>query len=157
MKLKTIESFKVNHDKLQKGMYVSRTDGSIITYDIRMKRPNNPENDYLPNAAMHTIEHLFASFARSTKYSDNVIYIGPMGCRTGFYFLVRDKISRNEALEIVQDTMEFIKNFEGRIPGADRIECGNYKEHDLEGAKAIARDMSEVLKDWNTEKMIYEQ
>ena len=155
--MKTIASFKVNHNILQKGMYISRIDGDVVTYDVRMKRPNNEENDYLPNAAMHSFEHLFATYARNTKYADNIIYIGPMGCRTGFYFLVRDKISHKEALEIIKESFEFIKNFEGKIPGVSKEECGNYKSHDLNGAKAIAVDMLEVLKDWTEEKMVYEK
>ncbi len=155
--MKTIESFKVNHNILQKGMYISRIDGDIVTYDIRMKRPNNPENDYLENASMHTFEHLFATYARNSKYSENIIYVGPMGCRTGFYFLVRDKISHQEALDLFRDALNFIKDFVGQIPGTTKIECGNYLEHDLGGAKAIAEDMSKVLKDWTVEKMSYEQ
>lgn len=155
--METIASFKVNHNKLKKGMYISRIDGDIVTYDIRMKKPNNEENDYLQNASMHSFEHLFATYARNTKYSENIIYIGPMGCRTGFYFLVRNKISNEEALEIIKESFEFIKNFEGKIPGTNKEECGNYLEHDLEGAKSIASDMLEVLKDWTEEKMIYEQ
>ena len=155
--METIASFKVNHDKLQKGMYISRIDGDIVTYDIRMKRPNNKENDYLPTPASHTFEHLFATYARNTEFANNVIYIGPMGCRTGFYFLVRDKINHEQALKIIQDCMEFIINFEGKIPGSNKEECGNYKEHNLEGAKAVARDMKIVLQNWTTEKMIYEE
>ncbi len=153
--MKRIASFSVNHNILEKGMYISRIDGDIVTYDIRMKKPNN--GDYLKNAAMHTFEHLFATFARNTKFSENIIYIGPMGCRTGFYFLVRDKINKEEALKIIKDSFEFIKNFEGEIPGAKKEECGNYLEHDLEGAKEIATDMLEVLKNWNAEKMEYEK
>ena len=155
--MKTIASFKVNHNILQKGMYISRIDGDIVTYDIRMKRPNNEENDYLPNAAMHSFEHLFATYARNTKYADNIIYIGPMGCRTGFYFLVRDNMNHQQALDLLRESFDFISKFEGKIPGTNKIECGNYLEHDLEGAKAIAKDMLEVLKNWTTEKMQYEQ
>lgn len=153
--MKTIESFKVNHNTLEKGMYISRIDGDIVTYDIRMKKPNG--GDYLKNAAMHTFEHLFATYARNTEFAQNVIYIGPMGCRTGFYFLVRNVITHAESLKIIQDCFEFIKNFNDEIPGTKKEECGNYLEHDLEGAKEIAADMSEVLKNWNTEKMTYEK
>lgn len=153
--MKTIASFKVNHDTLTKGMYISRIDGDAVTYDIRMKLPNN--DDFLSTGEAHTFEHLFATFARNTKYSDNIIYVGPMGCRTGFYFIVRDKISHTEALKIVKDTCDFIKDFEGKIPGSDKSECGNYLDHDLDGAKATAKDMSEVLKDWSEEKMNYEE
>ena len=155
--MKTIASFTVNHDILEKGMYISRIDGDVITYDIRMKKPNNEENDYLENAAMHSFEHLFATYARNTKYSDSIVYIGPMGCRTGFYFLVRDKISHSEALQIIKESLNFIKNFEGKIPGTNKIECGNYKEHNLESAKVIAIDMLDVLKDWTDEKMVYKE
>lgn len=155
--MKKIASFTINHDVLEKGMYISRVDGDVVTYDIRMKKPNNPENDYLSNGTMHTIEHIFATFARNSEFSDDIVYVGPMGCRTGFYFLVRDKISHEQALDLVKKTFAFIKDFEGEIPGATRIECGNYKEQDLNGAKGTAAYMLEVLKDWNTEKMTYEQ
>ena len=131
--MKKIASFSVNHDKLKKGMYVSRIDGDVVTYDLRMKVPN--AGDYLSNGALHTFEHLFATYARNSALSDSVIYVGPMGCRTGFYFL---------------------RDFEGEIPGSRREECGNYKEHDLKGAKETAVDMLEVLKDWTPEKMEYE-
>lgn len=151
--MEKIESFKINHDTLQKGMYISRIDGDIVTYDIRMKRPNM--NDFLSNATMHTFEHLFATYARNTEFQDKIVYVGPMGCRTGFYFLVRDSISHAQALNILIESLKFIKDFEGKIPGTNKEECGNYLEHDLEGAKDIAVEMLEVLKDWNEDKMYY--
>lgn len=153
--MKKIASFTVNHNKLNKGMYISRIDGDVVTYDIRMKKPNN--NDFLPNGSMHTFEHLFATYVRNTKYADDIIYVGPMGCRTGFYFLVRDNISHTEALNLLKECFAFIKNFEGEVPGTKPEECGNYLEHDLQGAKAVAEDMAEVLKDWTEEKMTYEK
>ena len=155
--METIASFKINHDKLKKGMYISRIDGDAVTYDIRMKLPNNEENDYLSTGVAHTIEHLFATYARNTKYSKNIIYIGPMGCRTGFYFIVRDKVQHDEAIKIVKASMDFIKDFEGKIPGSNKQECGNYLDHDLKGAKFIASDMSQILKDWKLENLQYEQ
>lgn len=155
--MKRIASFSVNHDKLKKGMYISRIDGDIVTYDIRMKKPNNPENDYLENGTMHTFEHLFATYVRNTKFANDIIYVGPMGCRTGFYFLTRDSISHNEALSLIKDTFDFIKNFEGEIPGTKREECGNYKEHNLQGAKSTAIDMLNVLENWTEDKMTYEE
>lgn len=151
--MKTIASFTVNHDTLEKGMYISRIDGDVVTYDIRMKKPNG--GDYLTTPAAHTIEHLFATYARNTAEQEQVIYVGPMGCRTGFYFLTRDVISSQRAIEIVRETMDFIINFEGEIPGNTSRECGNYLEHDLEGAKAIARDMKAVLKAWKKENLQY--
>lgn len=151
--MKRIASFSINHDILKKGMYVSRIDGDVITYDIRMKVPNM--GDYVPNPALHTFEHLFATYARNSKYSDQVIYVGPMGCRTGFYFLLRDTVSKQEAIDLVRESFEFISKFEGDIPGATHRECGNYLEHDLEGARKVAVDMLEVLKDWTPDDMRY--
>lgn len=153
--MKKIASFSVNHDKLEKGMYISRIDGDVVTYDIRMKKPNNPENDYLENGTMHTFEHLFATYVRNTKFANDIIYVGPMGCRTGFYFLTRDSISHDEALSLIKNTFEFIKNFDEEIPGTKKEECGNYKEHNLQGAKATATDMLEVLANWTKDKMTY--
>lgn len=152
--MKTIASFTVDHDKLEKGMYISRVDGDVVTYDIRMKKPNM--GDYLTNGALHTFEHLFATYARNTELSDQVIYIGPMGCRTGFYFLLRDSVSGQTAIDLVKECFRFISSFEGKIPGSERKECGNYLEHDLPGAREIAKDMLNVLEDWTEEKLQYE-
>ena len=155
--MERIASFCVDHTRLLPGMYLSRQDGAdgeILTWDIRMKQPN--KGSYLSPAAAHTIEHLFATYARNSQYKDGVIYVGPMGCRTGFYFLLRDNVSRLDALHLVQESFAFIRDFEGEIPGSRREECGNYKEHDLKGAKETAVDMLEVLKDWTPEKMEYE-
>ncbi len=151
--MKQIASFTVNHDTLEKGMYISRIDGDVITYDIRMKKPNG--GDYLPTPAAHTIEHLFATWARNTAEEVNIVYVGPMGCRTGFYFLTRDAIPKARAIEIVKESMKFIIGFEGDIPGNTSRECGNYLEHDLTGAKKIASDMAEVLKNWKTADLRY--
>lgn len=152
--MKTIASFSINHDILQKGMYISRVDGDVITYDIRMKRPN--KGDYISNGALHTFEHLFATYARNGKLSDQVIYIGPMGCRTGFYLLLRDTVSHNEALQLVKESFVFIRNFSGDIPGSKHNECGNYLEHDLAGAQEVAEDMLSVLENWTEKNMEYE-
>ena len=151
--MKRIASFSVNHDTLEKGMYVSREDGDVITYDIRMKKPN--AGDYLSSPAAHTIEHLFATYARNSDFTDNVIYVGPMGCRTGFYLLLRYSVSRADAIKLVKDSMAFIKDFTGEIPGSKREECGNYKEHDLQGAKLVAADMLSVLADWQEKNLAY--
>ncbi len=151
--MKTIASFTINHVILKKGMYVSRIDGDVVTYDIRMKIPNM--GDYVSNGALHTFEHLFATYARNSKFADQVIYVGPMGCRTGFYFLLRDSVSKADAIALVKESFEFIRGFEGDIPGATHKECGNYREHDLPGAKEVAADMLEVLKDWKPEDMRY--
>ena len=152
--MEKIASFTVNHDRLEKGMYVSRKDGDVITYDIRMKKPNS--GDYLGNGELHTFEHLFATYARNSEYGGQVIYVGPMGCRTGFYLLLRDAVSGPEAIRLVKEAFGFIRDFEGEIPGSRREECGNYREHDLAGARRTAEDMLTVLADWTAEKLTYE-
>jgi len=152
--MERIASFSVDHDRLEKGMYISRVDGDVVTYDVRMKKPN--EGDYLAYAAMHTFEHLFATYVRNSEWKDSVIYIGPMGCRTGFYMLLRNSVSKDDAIILVKDAFGFITNFEGAIPGAARKECGNYLEHDLDGAKCTAEDMLIVLQNWTKEKLNYE-
>ena len=151
--MKTIASFTINHDLLDVGMYTSRVDGDVVTYDVRMKKPNAGE--YLEDSGLHTFEHLFATFARNSEYSDSVVYVGPMGCRTGFYFLVRDSISPEKAINIVYDAFCFIADFDGTIPGSERKECGNYVAHDLVAAKKYAQDMLPILRDWTVEKLVY--
>ena len=151
--MKKIASFTVNHDTLTKGMYISRIDGDVVTYDIRMKLPNG--GDYLQMSAAHTIEHLFATYARNSRFGDNIIYVGPMGCRTGFYLLVRDKISHAEAIELVKESMAFVRDYVGEIPGNKKEECGNYLDHDLAGAKAIGADMADVLSNWTVADLQY--
>lgn len=148
-----IASFSVNHDLLEKGMYISRVDGDVVTYDIRMKKPNG--GDYLGYAELHTFEHLFATYARNSAYKDSVVYVGPMGCRTGFYLLLRDTVSSRDTIDLVRQSFSFISEFEGEIPGAKRQECGNWLEHDLAGARRTAADMLAVLENWNTEKLAY--
>lgn len=152
--MEKIASFCVDHDKLKPGIYLSRVDGDIVSYDIRLCVPNS--GNYLPNPAMHTIEHLFATYARNSVYSDNVIYFGPMGCRTGFYFLVRDRIPHAVAIDIIKDVFGKIACFEGEVPGAaSSSECGNYLEHDLAEARKWAKEYSAVISDWTPEKLKY--
>ena len=150
-----IESFKINHDVLTKGLYISRIDGDVVTYDIRAKLPNG--GDYLENGAMHTIEHIFATFVRNSKFSDSVVYFGPMGCRTGFYLLMRDSVSYSDVIALTKDAFKFISEYDGEIPGSTKIECGNYLEHNLEGAKNEASQMADVLKNWQTSDMKYKE
>ena len=151
--MKRIASFCINHDTLTEGMYTSRVDGDVITYDIRMVKPNH--GIYLDPPAAHTFEHLFATYVRNTPYSDEIVYVGPMGCRTGFYFLVRDSMTQETAIRLVQETMQFVRDFTGTIPGSAKEECCHYLSHDLEGAKRIAETMGEVLKNWTPEQLVY--
>lgn len=152
MDLKLIKSFQIDHDKLKPGMYVSRIDGDIVTYDLRMKVPN--AGDYLANPALHTIEHLFATFVRSSDKADKIIYFGPMGCRTGFYFITRD-MSDEDAVELVKKAFDFICKFQGKIPGTERRECGNYRDHDLTGAVKEAKAYKEVLLNCSKDTLTY--
>ncbi len=140
--MKRIASFEIDHNTLTEGIYLSREDGDVRTWDIRFVRPNTPP--FLEMPAVHTIEHLFATYVRNSVFSDHIIYFGPMGCRTGFYFLTRG-MSDADVLSLVQSTLAFIADFEGDIPGASAVECGNWKEHDLPRAKAYAAFMRDVL------------
>lgn len=150
--MEKIASFTVDHTKLMRGMYISRIDGDVVTYDIRTRRPNVEE--VMENGAIHTLEHLFATFVRNSEFKDNIIYFGPMGCRTGFYFLTTG-MTHAQALKLTQDALAFIETFDGEVPGVSAVECGNYLDHNLEGAKKEAADQKEILKNWTTADMIY--
>jgi S-ribosylhomocysteine lyase len=150
MELRKIASFQVDHRKVVPGMYVSRSDGDIVTYDIRMKKPN--AESVLANG--DTIEHLFATYARSSELSGQVVYVGPMGCRTGFYLLVRD-LDKTAAIELVKKSFAFIAAYSGPIPGASEVECGNWKDHDLPGARAEAAKYLAILEGWTASDLKY--
>ena len=137
--MKTIASFEVDHTKLKEGIYLSRKDRDVVTYDLRFIVPNNPENVYMENAAMHTVEHLFAVHARNGKYGENIIYFGPMGCRTGFYLIVFGECHPMELQALLQGMCRFIVTFEGEIPGARPEECGNWHDSDLPMAQYHAK------------------
>ena len=140
--MERIASFCVDHTKLDRGMYLSRQDGDVLTWDIRMKKPNH--GDYLSTGAAHTLEHLFATYARNSAFQDSVIYVGPMGCRTGFYLLTRG-LTPAEALELTVESFRFMAGFEGAVPGASEVECGNYRDMDLPAAKAEADGLQQVI------------
>ena len=151
--MRKIASFTVNHDTLETGVYVSRTDGDAVTYDLRMKKPN--AGSYISPKSLHTIEHLLATYVRNSKYTDDVIYAGPMGCRTGFYLILRDNVSKQELIELLRETFAYIADFTGDIPGNSRIECGNYLEHDLPGAKSEAAAYVRVLANVTPDTLTY--
>ena len=150
--MERIASFCVDHTKLDRGMYLSRQDGDVLTWDIRMKRPNH--GDYLSTGAAHTLEHLFATYARNSAFQDSVIYVGPMGCRTGFYLLTRG-LTPAEALELTVESFRFMAGFEGAVPGASEVECGNYRDMDLPAAKAEAAAMLPVLEALTGDELHY--
>lgn len=151
--LRKIASFTINHDTLIPGMYVSRVDGDCITYDLRLKYPN--QGDFVAQKPLHTIEHLVATCVRSSTWSDQVVYFGPMGCRTGFYLILRDAVSREDAIRLVKEAFTFAANYEGEIPGAKKIECGNYLEHDLPAARAEAVAYVRVLDRCTVDTLTY--
>ena len=142
MEVKKIESFTVDHDKLEPGLYVSRVDGDVTTFDLRTRKPN--QGDYMDNLTMHSVEHMFATYVRNSALSDHVIYFGPMGCQTGFYLLTRD-LSREQVAELVKATLRQIITHTGPVFGAVRKECGNYRNLNLEAAQLECRRYLDVL------------
>ena len=139
--MKKIASFTVNHDTLTEGIYVSRIDGDVTTYDLRTRVPN--AGDYMDNLTMHSVEHMLATHLRNGKIADKIIYFGPMGCQTGFYLLVRDA-DNGEVLEVLKkaiaDTLTATEMY-----GQSRIECGNYKNLSLDAAKAECKRYLDIL------------
>ena len=140
--IKRIASFSINHDKLLPGLYVSRIDGDITTYDLRFRRPNT--DDLISNSALHSLEHLFATYIRNGALSDQIIYFGPMGCQTGFYLLVRHA-DNETVLREVRLTLMRILAHEGPVFGASSRECGNYRNLSAQAAKDEARRYLEAL------------
>lgn len=148
--MEKIKSFTVNHLTLLPGLYVSRVDEmdgfTFTTFDIRVTRPNfEPVMD---TAVCHTIEHLGATYFRNL-YPNDTMYFGPMGCRTGFYLIVKGNITANDYIDKVRECFKFILEFEGTIPGASAIECGNYLDLNLDMAKYYAKKYLEVLDNEN--------
>lgn len=141
--MEKITSFTIDHNVLKKGFYLSRVDKNVFTYDLRFKEPN--KGDYLHIAAMHTIEHLFATVVRNSVYKDKVVYFGPMGCRTGFYLLLFD-MNKDEALALTKECVAKCLELD-TIPGSKKIECGNYRSHNLAAAK---KELSAYLDVLNT-------
>lgn len=141
-KINKIASFTVDHDLLTEGIYVSRIDGDITTYDLRTRVPN--AGDYMDNLTMHSVEHMFATYIRASAISDRVIYFGPMGCQTGFYLLVRNA-DNDETLATVKDVLQKIINHDGEMFGAVKKECGNYLNLDLSSAKVECERYLNIL------------
>ncbi len=150
--MEKIASFQVDHTKFSTGMYISRIDDDIVTYDIRMVKPNG--GVYISSPSLHTIEHLFATYARNSEFGRNIVYVGPMGCRTGFYLLTRG-ISHEDAIKLVREAYTFIADFTGDIPGCSAVECGNYLEHDLESARRDVLPLLDAIKDYTVDMLDY--
>ena len=140
--MKTIQSFTVDHDFIDPGMYISRIDGDITTYDMRTRKPN--ASDYMDNLTMHSLEHMFATYIRNSAIGESVIYFGPMGCRTGFYLLVRD-VDKNVVLKETKKALEDIVSHSGKMFGAERKQCGNFRGLSLKAAQTEAKRFLDVL------------
>ncbi len=157
--MKKIASFTINHLKLEPGIYVSRRDyiGSEVatTFDIRMTRPNY--EPVMNTAEVHTLEHLGATFLRNhDKYSDKVIYFGPMGCRTGFYLILAGNLESKDIVDLVTEMYEFMSEFEGDVPGASARDCGNYLDMNLPMAKYVAkRFLDNTLRNIDEKHLVY--
>lgn len=152
--MKQIASFTVDHTKLLPGLYLSRRDGEITTFDLRFKRPNT--GDLLSNSALHSVEHLIATLLRNSEQQDAVIYFGPMGCQTGFYFLFDShRLSDAEAVELVKHVFRQAGTFNGTMPGKSEKECGNYRNLDLETGQNVCAWYADLIADWTEEKLAY--
>lgn len=154
-----VASFTINHDKMLRGIYVSRKDtlkdNILTTFDIRMKVPN--KEPVMDNSAIHTLEHLMAVYLRENEqWSDKVIYIGPMGCRTGMYLILKGDLEPKNIVGLLKDTFKFIIDFDNEIPATTSKECGNYLDHNLCFAKYESlKYYNEVLLNIKDDNMIY--
>lgn len=157
--MKKIPSFTIDHDKLLRGIYVSRKDSvggdTVTTFDIRMKEPNR--EPALHQGALHTIEHLAATFLRNDKeWQDRIVYWGPMGCLTGNYLLLKGDFESRDIVDLMTRTFRFIADYDGEIPGAAPKDCGNYLLQDLPMARYEAKKyLTEVLEVIKEENLVY--
>lgn len=136
-----IPSFSKNHDTLDTGLHTNMVMHGITTWDLRFKKPN--AGDYISPKALHTIEHLLATTLRNSPRKDDVIYFGPMGCRTGFYLLTVN-LERKDVIPLLKECIDAALAL-NEVPGSKREECGNYLEHDLEGAKCELESYRKIL------------
>ena len=152
--MERIASFTVDHNKLVPGLYYSRRDGSVVTFDLRFKKPNT--GDLLSNAEMHSVEHLIATLLRNSETKDAVVYFGPMGCQTGFYFLFDSALLPvADAISLLQEVFSAAAKFEGEMPGASAVECGNFVNLDVELGKTACGFYADLIRDWTEEKLAY--
>jgi len=152
--MERIASFQVDHNKLRPGLYLSRQDGNVITYDLRFKTPNT--GDLLSNAEMHSVEHIIATLLRNSEQKDAVIYFGPMGCQTGFYFLFDgSQLTHADAIALLQSVFAKGASFDGEMPGKSAVECGNYRNLDVELAKKQCAFYANIIREWSEEKLAY--
>ncbi|HJB30461.1 S-ribosylhomocysteine lyase [uncultured Oscillibacter sp.] len=152
--MERIASFTVDHTTLLPGLYLSRQDGDIVTFDLRFKKPNT--GDLLTNSEMHSAEHLIATLLRNSAEKDAVIYFGPMGCQTGFYFLFDNRLLSCEgAIDLLKEVFAAAADFQGEMPGKSPAECGNYINLDVETGRRVCRFYAALIQDWTVEKLAY--
>lgn len=152
--MERIASFTVDHNTLLPGLYYSRRDGEIVTFDLRFKRPNT--GDLLTNSQMHSAEHLIATLLRNSQDREAVVYFGPMGCQTGFYFLFDNRLlSLEGAIALLQEVFAAGADFQGEMPGKSAAECGNYENLDVETGRAVCRFYADLIRDWTVENLSY--
>ena len=152
--LQRIASFTVDHNKLLPGLYYSRRDGSVVTFDLRFKKPNT--GDLLSNAEMHSVEHLIATLLRNSAAKEAVVYFGPMGCQTGFYFLFDSALlSVGGAVELLKAVFAAAAHYTGEMPGKSAAECGNYRNLDVEVGKRACAFYADLIAHWTEEKLAY--
>lgn len=157
--MEKIASFTVNHILLQPGLYVSRKDAvgaeTVTTFDLRMTSPN--EEPVMNTAEVHTIEHLAATYLRNdAQWGRRVLYFGPMGCRTGFYLLLKGDLSSHDVAQLVINCFRFIADYRGEVPGASAKDCGNYLDMNLGMANYLAKKyLTEVLYDISEDRLVY--
>ena len=152
--MERIASFTVDHTTLLPGLYLSRQDGDIVTFDLRFKKPNT--GDLLTNSEMHSAEHLIATLLRNSAEKDAVIYFGPMGCQTGFYFLFDNRLLSCEgAIDLLKEVFAAAADFQGEMPGKSPAECGNYINLDVETGRRVCRFYAALIQDWTVEKVAY--
>ena len=157
--MERIASFQVDHIRLNRGIYVSRIDeinGNYLTsFDIRMKLPNR--EPVINIAELHTMEHLGATFLRNhSVWKEKIVYFGPMGCRTGFYLILKGKLESKDIVELMKELYKFMAEFKGDIPGATAVECGNYLDQNLPMANYEAKKyLEETLQNLGEENLNY--
>lgn len=158
--MEKITSFTIDHIRLQPGLYLSRKDKvgaeTVSTFDLRMTSPN--EEPVINTAEIHTIEHLAATYLRNdSQWRDKILYFGPMGCRTGFYLLVAGDLTSFDILPLVTACFRFVESYEGEVPGATAMDCGNYLDMNLPMAKVVSRRYLHLLENITEDRLVYPQ
>ena len=152
--MERIASFTVDHTVLVPGLYLSRRDGHVVTFDLRFKRPNT--GDLLTNAQMHSVEHLMATCLRNSPEKDAVVYFGPMGCQTGFYFLFDGaQLSCAGAIGLLRRCLAQAAAWEGPMPGQSARECGNYVNLDVSLGRACCAWYGTLIQNWTEADLAY--